>query len=288
MGGKSESKTQQNSTTAPWEPAQGALTGILSQINSYLPQTGISGAQTNALNTIERNGANVGQYAPQIQGLTSSLLSGGGATDQAGNVNQNYLAYQKAMQPLASNTNYDPMQTPGIGDQLVALKDQISQGVNGQFAAAGRDLSGYNQKALGSGIAAGLAPVLTAQYNQNVQNQQGAAGNLYNAGNTNAGILSGLQQQSLANKSAGVGAIGAGQEALNSGAMNTLAAEAQRLGIPIQNLGMLAQIGIPIAGLGSQSTGTSNTTNQMSGADQFLKLASGAGGLFHSFFPTGL
>jgi hypothetical protein len=38
----------------------------------------------------------------------------------------------------------------------------------------------------------GVAPTIAAQYNQNVNNQQGAAGNLYNAGNTNAGILAGL------------------------------------------------------------------------------------------------
>src|SRR6185312_15817125 len=107
---------------------------------------------------------------------------------------------------------------------------------------AGRDGSGYNQKALGQGLAAGLAPVLTNQYNQNVQNQQGAAGNLYNAGNTNAGLLSGLQQQYLGNQGAGVSNISNGLQAQNAGATTTLQAEAQQLGIPLQNLGMLANI----------------------------------------------
>jgi hypothetical protein len=50
--------------------------------------------------------------------------------------------------------------------------------------------------------------------------------------------------------------------------------------IPAQNLGLLAQIGIPIAGLGSQSTGTNNTTNNMSGAQQFATIAGGVGSLF--------
>lgn len=288
MGGQSSSTQQQSSTTAPWQPAQGAITGILSQLNGLLPQTGITGAQTNALNTIEQNGANTGQYAPAVQNYTSSLLSGGGANDQAGNVNQNYQNYQAQTNPLASNTNYNPMSTPGFSDALNTQISDITNGVNGQFAAAGRDFSGGNSQALGRGIAQGIAPTIAAQYNQNVQNQQGAAGNLYNAGNTNSGILAGLQQQSLANKGAGVSAIGAGQDALNSGATNTLAAEAQRLGIPIQNLGMLAQIGIPIAGLGSQSSGTSTGTQQMSGAQQFGTIANGAGNLFKSFFPGGL
>jgi hypothetical protein len=288
MGGKSEQTQTQSSTTNPWEPAQGALKGILGQLNSYVPQAGATGLQGNAIDQINANNARFSSYAPSITGITNELLAGGGAMNQAGAINQNYLDYQKATQPLASNTNYDPMQTPGIGDQLAALKDDISQSVNGQFAAAGRDFSGYNQKALGRGISAGLAPVLTSQYNQNVQNQQGAAGNLYNAGNTNAGLLSGLQQQSLANKGAGISSIGAGLDASNAAANSTLAAEAQRLGIPLQNLGLLAQIGVPIAGLGGQSTGTSNTQNQMSGVQQFMGIANGVGGLFKSFFPGGL
>jgi hypothetical protein len=262
LGGTSKSETTQSSTTAPWAPAQDTLTGILSQVKNYLPQTGITGTQNAALNTIEQNGANVGQYAPAVQNYTSSLLNGGGATDQAGNISNAYKTYQDQTNPLASNTDYNPYNTPGFKDALNTTIADITNATNGSFAAAGRDFSGANSQTLGRGIMQGVAPTIAAQYNQNVQNQQGAAGNLYNAGNTTGGLLSGLNQQSLANKGAGVSAIGAGQEALNSGANNTLAAEAQRLGIPVQNLGMLAQLGIPIAGLGSQSSGTSNTTKQ--------------------------
>lgn len=284
MGGTSKQTSTQQSETAPWAPAQDTLKGILGQLNNYVGSTGLNNTQMNALNTVQQNASGVGQYAPAVQNYTQNLLGGGGAMNQAGTINQNYLDYQKATQPLASNTNYDPMQTPGIGDQLSALKDDITQSVNGQFAAAGRDFSGYNQKALGRGLSAGLAPVLTAQYNQNVQNQQGAAGNLYNAGNSTAGLLSDLQQQDLSNRGAGLGAISAGQDALNSGANNILAAEAQKLGIPLQNLGLLAQIGTPIAGLGGTSSGTGTQTNQMSGAQQFGTIASGLGSLGKLFF----
>ena len=111
----------------------------------------------------------------------------------------------------------------------------------------------------------------------------GNAGNTYNAGNTNAGILAGMQQQSLANS--GVG-IQAGQQALdaqNAGANAALTAEAARRGIPVQALGLLAQIGIPIAGLGGQSTGQSSGTQQMSGAQQFATIAGGVGKLLAPF-----
>ncbi len=284
MDGKSTQEQTQQSTTAPWSVAQPALTGILGQLQGQLGNTDVTSGENSALNTIVGNSGNTAQFNPSINSSTANLLAGGGAFNQAPQVQAAYNQYGAQTSPLASNTNYDPMQTPGIGDQLGALRDSITQQVNGQFAGAGRDLSGYNQKALGQGLAAGLAPVLTNQYNTNVQNQQTAARNLYNAGNTNAGILSGLQQQANQNQQAGVNQVGTGLNAQNSGALSALAAELQRQGIPIQNLGLLSQIGIPIAGLGSQSTGTSNTVGQASGAQQFGQIASGLGSLGSGLF----
>lgn len=281
MGGESKSTTTQQSQTAPWQAAQPLLGGILGQLNTGLSNTGITGGESNALNTIESNANNATtQYAPAIQNYATSLLGGGGALNQAGNVNQNYLDYAKATQPLASNTNYNPYSTPGFSDALNTTIADITNATNGQFAAAGRDFSGANSQALGRGILQGVAPTIAAQYNQNVTNQQNAASGLYNAGNTNAGILSGLQQQYLTNQGTGVGAASSATDTANAGANATLQAEAQRRGIPVQALGLLSQIGIPIAGLGSQSSGTSNTTNQMSGAQQFGSIASGLGSLF--------
>lgn len=288
MGGTSETKQTQNSTTNPWEPAQPLLNGILGQLQSGLGNTGLTGNENAAINTLSANAGNASRFAPQIDSFAKSLFAGGGANDQAGNVNQNYLNYRNATQPLASNTNYNPYDTPGFKDAINTITSDVTNGVNGQFAAAGRDFSGANSQALGRGILQGVAPVIAQQYNQNVQNQQGAAGNLYNAGNTNAGLLSGMQQQFLQNQGAGVGAAGSAVDAQNAGANASLAAEATRRGIPMQALGLLAQLGIPIAGLGGQSTGTATGQNTMSGAQQFGLISNGAGNLFKSFFPTGI
>lgn len=280
MGGTSQTSQTQNSTTNPWEPAQPALTGILGQLQTQLGNTGITGAETGALNTIAANGQNATtQFAPQITDYAKTLLGGGGATDQAGNVNANYQRYQDQTNPLASNTNYNPYDTPGFKDAINTQISDITNSTNGQFAAAGRDFSGMNSQALGRGITQGIAPTIAAQYNQNVQNQQGAAGNLYNAGNTNAGILAGLQQQKLTNQGQGVDVSSQAVDAQNAGANATLQAEAARRGIPVQSLGLLAQIGIPIAGLGGQSTGTSTGTQQASGATQFAQIMGGIGSL---------
>lgn len=280
MGGTSTTAQTQNSTTAPWAAAQPALSGLLGGVQSNLGNTALTGTESGALNSIENNSNNASaQYAPQIGANATSLLNGGGAMNQAGAVNQNYQNYYNQTNPLASNTNYNPYSTPGFGDAINTMTSDITNNTNGQFAAAGRDFSGANSMALGRGLTQGLSPTIAAQYNQNVNNQQGAAGNLYNAGNTTSGLLSGMQNQFNANTQQGTQAASDALTAQNTGANAALQAEAQRRGIPVQALGLLANIGVPIAGLGSQSTGQSNGTQNMSGAQQFGLISGGIGNI---------
>ncbi len=284
MGGESKTSQTQNSTTKPWEDAIPTMQGILGQIGTGLGHTGITNSESSALGHIENNGHSfTGTYAPQFASFAKDLLGGGGAMNEAGAVNANYKRYTDQTNPLASNTNYNPYETPGFKDAINTITSDITSGVNGQFAAGGRDFSGANSQALGRGIMQGVAPVIASQYNKNIENQQGAAGNLYSAGNTNAGIMSGMNQTRLGNQAQGITAAGAAGDAQNVGANAALQAEAQRRGIPVQALGLLAQIGIPIAGLGGQSTGKSEGTQQMSGADQFMKIMGG----FGSIMPKG-
>lgn len=238
MGGQSSQNQQtqqtQNSITQPWAPAQPLLQGILGQLQGNLGGTGVTGGE---------------------QGFLGQLMN---PASQA-QVNQNYQNYYNQTNPLASNTDYNPYNTPGLSDALGTLKSDITNSVNGQFAAAGRDMSGANTQALSRGLSQGLAPLLLGQYNQNVQNQQAAANNLYGAGNTNVGLQSGLQQQGLQ------------------------AATTQQQ-LPYQNLGLLANIGIPIAGLGGQSTGnatgTGTQTTQLPWYAGISNVAGGLGSIF--------
>lgn len=282
MGGTSKSTSTQQSTTAPWTEAQPALKGILAQLQGNLGNTGVTGAESGALSTMVNNANNASStYAPQIANFAQTLLNGGGATDQAGNVNQGYQDYVRRLSPTADGASIG--QNSGLQPYLDSLRSDITNQVNGQFAGAGRDFSGANFQALGRGITSGLAPVIAAQYNTDVANQRSAADALYGGSNTNAGILAGLQQQKLANQGQGINAVGSAVDAQNAGANATLMAEAQKRGIPVQALGLLAQIGIPIAGLGSQSQGTGTQTNQMSGAQQFATIAGGLGSLGFKF-----
>lgn len=281
MGGQSTQQSTQSSTTAPWQAAQPALSGILGQLGTNLNNTGLTSAETGAINQIEANAPGASAYAPQIGANASALLAGGGAQNNDGRINQAYQNYYNQTNPLASNTNYNPYSTPGFSDAVNTLTSDITNNTNGQFAAAGRDMSGANSMALGRGLTAGIAPVIASQYNQNIQNQQGAAGNLYNAGNTTASALNATQAQANANTQTGTQAATDATTAANAGANATLAAEAERRGIPVQALGLLAQIGIPIGELGRQSTGQSQGTAQESGAQQFGQIAGGLNSLIN-------
>jgi len=281
MGGQSSSTQTQQSQTAPWEAAQPMLRGILAQLGTGLGNTGLTAAETGALDQLSQNASRGNPYSGQIGGYAQSLLNGGGAHAQAGNVQGNLGAFRDQLTPYASGSMIG--NNPALAAQLAQIRDDVGNSVNSQFAAAGRDFSGAHQMAYGRGVAAATAPVIAAQYNQDVANQINAANALYNAGNTTANTLSGMQQNYLANQGQGAAAAQSALDAQNYGANATLAAEAQRRGIPVQALSMLAQIGVPIAGLGSQSHGTTTRTQEMAGADQFSKIAGGVSNLLGSF-----
>jgi hypothetical protein len=285
MGGQSTTTQTQQSQTAPWAAAQPMLQNILGQIGTNLDNTGLTSAETGALNALQASAAQGNPYAGQIGSYAQSLLGGGAANAQSPNVQSNLVNYQSQLTPYANGSMIG--NNPALAAQLAQIQSDVTNQVNGQFAAAGRDFSGANQQALARGIAQGEAPVIAAQYNQDVANQLGAANSLYGAGNTTANTLAGFQQNYLANQGQGVSAAQSAIDAQNYGANATLAEEAQRRGIPVQALGLLAQIGAPIAGLGTQSSGTSTGTQQMSGAQQFATIASGIGNLLGSTSDKG-
>lgn len=258
MGGtsKSESSTQQemSGTTNPWAPTQGLLNGIIGQLSPQVSNAGPNAQEQGALGTIASNANNAQNYGGQATGLANDLMSGG--QDRTGILSGAYGQTQAALSPYLKSNYLDPMQNPGMSGMLDTIKNDVGNSINSQFAGAGRDLSGMNQQSLARGLSQGMSGALLGQYNQNVSAQQGAAGQLSNAaGNTAAG-LSGLDQNALANRGLGLDvAINGVPHAQNNQANQILAAQAQARGLPMQNLGMLSSLAIPLAGLGSQTTG---------------------------------
>lgn len=275
MGGESSQTQTQSSSTNPWAPAMPALEGLLGQLQGQLGKTGLTGTETTALDSLQKN-ANAGNpYAPQIGGYATELLNGGGANGQAGAIQGGLDTFKTQMSPFAS-ADYSSLNDPRLRAALDQVQNDVTNQTRGQFAAGGRSFSPDEAMAVGRGVSAAQAPLILNQFNQDRSVQQGAAKSLYDAQNNTGGLLTGLTQQSLANKGLGVDAAGKAIDATNYGANQSLAIEAQRRGVPMQALGLLAQIGIPIAGLGGTSTGTATGQTQMSGMDQFLKGTQGA------------
>jgi hypothetical protein len=283
MGGTSTTSQTQQSTTVPWAAAQPDLSGILGQLNPLIQSSGLNPTESGAINQLSQNAAQGNPYASQISSFAGNLLNGGGAAQQAPNLQTGLSTLQSQLTPYANGSMIG--NNPALQAQLAQIASDTTNQVNGQFAAAGRDMSGMNQQTLARGIAQGEAPVIAGQYNQDVANQLSAANSLYGAQNSTSGLLSGLNQQGLANQQQGVTSSQDALNAQNYTPQQQLALAQLTQSIPAQNLGLLAQIGVPIAGLGSQSTGQSQGTQTESGAQQFAQIAGGLGSLA-KFMPS--
>jgi hypothetical protein len=279
MGGSTTTtqQQQQQSQTQPWAPAQPMLQGILSQISGVQP--GVNPLQTGAIGALTNNALNAPSYAAPAQNLANDLFAGG--TDRTGRVAQAFDALQGNLGPIAAGQTLDPNQNPYLRGALDTVLNDVTQNVNSQFAAAGRDLSGYNQQAVARGVAQGEAPLIMNQYNTERANQMNAANTLYNAGVNSATTLSGLDQTALANRLQGLGVANALPALEDQSANRILAAQGQGFGLPLQQIGMLENLGIPIAHLGSQSRGESlgTTTQTQPVGPTLLGAALGGAGL---------
>ena len=273
MGGQSSSTQTQQSQTTPWQAAQPALQGILGQLNPLIQNSGLNSTESGAISQLSQNAAQGNPYASQIGSFVGNLFNGGGATAQAPNLQNGLSTLQGQLSPYSSGSMIG--NNPALQAQLQQIATDTTNQVNSQFAAAGRDGSGANQQALARGIAQGEAPVIAGQYNQDIANQLSAANTLYGAQNSTSGLLSGMTQQSLANQLQGVTSSQDAINAQNYTPQQQLALAQLAQSIPAQNLGLLAQIGVPIAQLGNQSTNNSQSTQQMSGAQQFATIAGG-------------
>lgn len=278
MGGQSSSQQQSQTVSQPWQPAQPALTNLLGQISGVQGNTGPNPTELGAFNQLQQNAYNGNPWTAQIGQYASNLLGGGGATDQAGNVQNNLSAYQAALTPWINGSMGDPSKNPALAQALQTVNADTTNSINQQFAGAGRDLSGMNQQAIARGLAQGEAPLLLNAQQAGLN----AANNLYQAGNTTSGILSGLQQQSLANQGVGVPATEQALEAQNYGPNQTLNIQSALRNLPLGTLQSLSSLLVPIAGLGGQVSSNASGTQQMSGAQQFGLIAGGLGSLFKS------
>lgn len=253
------------SKTQPWKPAIPALTGILSNVQGLQGQSGINPIEASAIQQLTQNAGGIQNLAPQYQQQAANYAGG----DPFGILNPAYQQYQQSLAPLTNPANLNPMNTPGFSDALKTLNQDITGQINGQFAAAGRSGSGYNDQTLARGLSQGEGGLLANQYNQNVQNLLGAASGLQGAGlGTNSAMSNNVGSgAALASAVPGLATQGPGT-LLNAGQVP--------FNLLTGNQGLLAGLTVPIAGLGGQSS-YSGQTNSSYTPSPFQSAISGLG-----------
>lgn len=278
-----------SSATRPWDESMPLINKLFSGLQGYNANAtpGQTGAGADLVSAAKSIPNLSGTYVDAVKSLFNTstqpqqdMLTGG------------YADLKKNLGGYLDPSYLDPTSTPGFSDAWNTLKEDITNSVNSQFAAAGRDLSPGNSTALGRGLIQGGGGLLQDQYNKNVTNQQNAAKSIFDAAGTTANGVASLGQIPLANSISGLQAAGGLGGLLTQPAATTLAAENTAAGIPLSNYAGLEQLGLPLAGLGSNSTGTSHSTSTveqplgpqivgglLGGAGLAAKLGGGFGGL---------
>jgi hypothetical protein len=151
---------------------------------------------------------------------------------------------------------------------LTQVGDSVQQRINAQFAGAGRDMSGMNQKTVASGVTQAQLPLLLDQFNKQQANQLAASQALQGAGANTGQIMQGLDTNALTTRGAGVPIADAANNAALWGDQGIYNTEQTIADSPFQRLGMLGNLLLPVAQLGQQQSGTgsSNTMGVNVGA----------------------
>lgn len=250
---KTQTSQTQSSQTSPWSPSQPMLQNILSQIGQQALTP--SSAATTAATNLENAAGSI----PNLGGnATTAALSalGTSTAPQQGLLGSAYSTLQGELTPYANGSMLNPMSNPALKSSLDTMNQDITNQVNSQFAAAGRDLSPGNTQALARGISQGDSGVLANQYNQNVADQLGAASTLNGAGQSTASGLTAAQLAQIEAQGAGISEAGALPSLYTAPATAQLGAATTAQALPYSTLSAIEGLTTPIAALGGQSTGT--------------------------------
>lgn len=285
--GSREQTTQQNQTAVsnPYEPARDDVNRFLTQIDRtsrgggrYQPNA----AEQAAFDQLRANAEAGNPYADQIGALANDLFA---TQSYAPQLQQGYADLERRLSGTADGANLDIENNPYISKMLSTVTNDAVNRVNSQFAAAGRDFSGYNQQALGRGITEAQLPVLAQLYQYEQGRSDAAARDLYAAKGETARGSAQLDQLRSSLRAMGIDVGNAALDAQNWGANQVLAIENQLRNLPYDELDRIAALLYPAAGLGgtTTTTGTSTTEGSSSGFGGSLadigKLAAGIAAL---------
>lgn len=260
MGSNQPATTTTQSQSQPWSPATPLLQNLLNTYGGI--NTSVSPDQQAALSSLSSGAGATPNFGNTGAGAVNSIFSNASTTPELGMVNTAYSTLQNNLNPTASGANLNPYSTPGFGDALNTMTQDISNSVKGQFAGSGRDPSGAGSfaQSLGRGLTQGEAPVIAAQANTNMQNMLGANSTLYGAGANTATTGAGLNTSANNNYLSALSGAGMIPGLYTAPGQSQLAAANTAEQLPFANLAPLLTAGTGIAGLGGQNSGTTQQT----------------------------
>ena len=179
--GKSSKETVEQKNE-PWKPAQPHLKHILREGRSLYDQggtfVGADPLQEDYFAGIEDLARQGNPLVPSVLGNAQRLLEGGGMSDRQREVQSSLMPYATG-QYLGGGNPY----LEGILDKTAT---DTSERIRSEMAGLGRTGSGAHQGILSDSLADSSNRLRYQDYNQQVQNQMAAAGQVYGMGDTAA------------------------------------------------------------------------------------------------------
>jgi hypothetical protein len=261
---KTTTNTQAAGEKDPWDYSIPYLQDYLSEVGS-VGGTGLTPDQKYAYESLKGNAFQGNPWDEDIAALASDQFD---TADRSGQVGEYYGALEGRLSGIADGDYTDVMNNPELRAMLDMVGNEASSRVNQQFAAAGRDLSGLNQRRVAQGVSEAQLPVILDQYNRERDRQMSAAQALYGAGSQTAGQQSSLDAARNALRSQGIDTAQAALDARNQGANQILELDQQIKMLPYEDLGMLGSLLFPVAGLGGQEA-TDTTSKSKSKSTGF-------------------
>lgn len=250
--------------------------GLLNSISGV--STSPTAAQTQGVNQLVSNAGSMPDFSPAATSDVNTLLAGGGG-NYSGILNNALTSLQGQLSPYANGSMIG--KNDALQPELDTIGNDTENNVRSMFAAAHRSFSPDEAQAIARGTAQGVAPVEAAQYNTDVGNQFNAAGVLNSAAGNTASGLNTLNQTNLGNTVTGLTAAQAIPGILNQNANNLIAAGGAAQALPLGGIGSLESLLLPLAGLGSESSGnsTGSTTQETSPTSNIIGGLLGAAGV---------
>lgn len=283
---ESSKSTEQSQTsqTRPWEQAMPLINNMISGYGGLNPA--VTAAQGGALTNLSNSLSGTPNFGAAGAGAINKLFSSD-SSPQVGMLNSAYDTMRTNLSPTASGAHLNPYDTPGFGDAIRTMIQDTTDKTKGVYAGSGRDPSGAGSfaQSLGRGITSGVAPTIASQYGQNYGNMIGANNTMFSGAGSTASAINNLRQGDMAATLGGIQGASAIPGLFSGPAQAQYAVANQQYAQPFQNLAQLLQPSIALAGLGSNSSGTGQSTqtnhpSMMSNIGQAIGMAGSVAGMF--------